>query len=72
VLWRQAKWNRLIDVLHGLHILLAELALALVSTLLAPLTLKECLAVLVNLQLGDHTLAGVDSNIDGGTWENMV
>lgn len=56
--------QRLIDVGHG-HLLLRELALALVGSGLA-LPLQDLLAVLVQLQLGDDNLAGVNADVNGG------
>ena len=54
----------LVDVLHGLDLILGELALARLGT--PRLALKEGLAVLVDLELGDDDLGGVDANVDGG------
>jgi len=51
----------LVDVGHGLHLLLCELALALVSSRLV-LPVQQGLAVLVNLQLGNHNLARINTN----------
>lgn len=55
---------RSVNILHGLHLLLCELALALVSTLAALLAVKKSLSVLVKLELCDDNFAGVNANID--------
>lgn len=57
----------LVDLLHGLHLLLCKLALALVCCLGGALALQQGTTVLVQLQLGDDALAGVNANVDGGT-----
>mmetsp|Transcript_17958 Transcript_17958/g.15872 ORF Transcript_17958/g.15872 Transcript_17958/m.15872 type:complete len:183 (-) Transcript_17958:6-554(-) len=61
-----AQSAALVDVGHGLDLLLAELALALLS-LGALLPLQDLLAVLIHLQLADDDLAGINTNVDGRT-----
>ena len=51
--------NHLIDILHGLNFLFSELALV---TLAAALALQESLAILIELELGDDNLGGIDAN----------
>lgn len=53
-----------INILHCLHLLLCELALALLSCCCTLLALKQLLAILVDLELGDDALAGVNADID--------
>ena len=49
----------------ALTLILGELALALLSAV-AHLPLEQSLAVLVDLELGDDNLGGVDTDVDGG------
>lgn len=58
----------LVDLSHCLHLLLCELALALLCSLGCTLALKQGTAVLVQLQLGDDALAGVNTDAHGGTY----
>lgn len=65
-LYRPLYCNYNLLVGHG-DVLLSELALALVCAGLA-LALQDGLAVLVKLELGDHALGGVDTDLDSGTY----
>jgi hypothetical protein len=60
----------LIDLLErgagGGHVLGGELALGLVGGAAARLAVEDGLAVLVELELGDDHLGGVDPDVDGG------
>ena len=60
----------LIDIGHG-NLLCAVLALSLVGLGLFVLALQDSLAILVQLQLGDDALRGVDSDLDGRTCNNI-
>lgn len=57
----------LVDLGHGLHLLLCEFALALLCCLSCTLALKQSTTVCVKLQLGDDAFAGVHTNTDSGT-----
>merc|ERR1712008_285539 len=67
--WRWTTWhtadNNLIHIGHG-DVLLAELALSRVALGLVVLAVEDGLAVFVELQLGDHALRRVDTDLHGG------
>jgi len=61
----QRECGDLVDISHR-NVLLCELAFALGALRLLVLTLKDVLAVLVKLQLGDDALGWVDADLHRG------